>query len=286
MFKLNNNGYILVTNQKQKQMQENPIDNLSKFGITFQQKCISSLLSDKTFIEQIVDILDEHYFDNDAHQWIVIQIKDFFFKYKQLITLEAFKVKVENLESPILKMEIIQQLKLIYIKIKDQDIVYIKEQFLEFCRNQKLKTAIVESIDLLKVGQYEKIKHLVDEALKAGIEKNLGHDYHEDFEQRMTQTLRKCVQTKWEVIDKLLDGGLGIGELGVLVAPSGKGKCIGGNSEIIIQYEKIGFQIDDKITLWFNPFDKIEINDNFRYIYEIEKLLNSIVEIAGAGKIT
>jgi len=208
-------------------MQQNPIDSLSKFGISFQQKCISSLLSDKTFIEQIIDILDPTYFDNDAHQWIITEIKSYFNNYKQLITLDVFKVRIDTLSGEELKRSIIDQLKLIYQKIKDQDIIYIKEQFLNFCKNQKLKTAICDSVDLLKIGQYEKIKQLVDDALKAGMEQNVGHDYLNDIDERMTNIIRQTVSTNWEVIDELMDGGLGSGELGVIVAPAGIGKSWG-----------------------------------------------------------
>ena len=205
-------------------MNKSPIESLSKYGLSFQQKCISSLLIDKSFIEQIYDILDENYFDNDAHRWIVTKIKKYFNDYKQTITLDVFKIELDSLVSDELKQLIIDQLKSIYTKVKDTDIVYVKEQFLEFCKNQKLKNAICESIDLLKVGQYEKIKHMVDEALKAGMEKNLGHDYHEDFDHRMNDELRSTVPTRWPIINELMDGGLSGGELGVILGNPGGAK--------------------------------------------------------------
>mgnify|MGYP007048892516 CR=1 FL=1 len=44
-------------------------------------------------------------------------------------------------------------------------------------KNQALKNAIVQSVDILESsGDYEQIKQLVDEAMKAGIEKNIGHE--------------------------------------------------------------------------------------------------------------
>ena len=39
----------------------------------------------------------------------------------------------------ILKTTINEQLKVIASKAKDTDLPYVKEQFLEFCKNQKLK---------------------------------------------------------------------------------------------------------------------------------------------------
>jgi replicative DNA helicase len=82
----------------------------------------------------------------------------------------------------------------------------------------------MESVDYLKIGQYEKIKTKFDEALKAGMERNIGHDYGEDVEKRMTVMARSSINTKWEVIDGLMDGGLGPGELGIITACAGSGK--------------------------------------------------------------
>ncbi len=47
------------------------VDNLKKFGSEFQTKCISALVSDKTFIERISDILEPYSFETYAHQFIV-----------------------------------------------------------------------------------------------------------------------------------------------------------------------------------------------------------------------
>ena len=65
---------------------------------------------------------------------------------------------------------------------------------------------------------------MVDEALKAGMERNLGHEYLVDIEKRMSEMCRDTIKTNWEVIDQLLDGGLAKGELGFVVAPAGSGK--------------------------------------------------------------
>jgi replicative DNA helicase len=141
------------------------VDNLKKFGSEFQTKCISALVSDKTFIERISDILEPDSFETDAHQFIVKETIGYFLSYKELPTLAVFKVKVDGIQNDILKQSVVDQLRLVYQKITDSDLKYIKEQFLEFCKNQKLKNAIMESVDHLKSGQYEKIKHVVDVAM-------------------------------------------------------------------------------------------------------------------------
>jgi replicative DNA helicase len=52
-------------------------DNLSEYGYTFQLKVISSLLTDKPFLQQVSDIIDPNYFESQANNWIVEKIIEF-----------------------------------------------------------------------------------------------------------------------------------------------------------------------------------------------------------------
>jgi hypothetical protein len=202
----------------------NTTDNLKKFGNEFQTKCISTLLTDKSFIEQIHDILEVDFFEGDANKWIVKNTIDYFFEYKDVPSLNVFKVKLDKVTNDLLKKSIVDSLKLVYLKTKDSDLKFVKEQFLEFCKNQKLKKAIIDSVDYLSGGDYERIKSTIDNAMKAGMERNLGHEYDIDIDTRMSQMARNTIQTGWPEIDTILDGGLGPGELGIIAAPAGIGK--------------------------------------------------------------
>lgn len=257
-----------------------PQETLQRFGIDFQTKCIASLIADKSFMERIVEILSKDYFELDAHKWIVNETINYFFTYKDLPTITVFKSKVEQITSDTLKHSLAEQLISVYHKIKDSDIQYIKEQFLDFCKNQKLKNAILQSVDYLEAGEYDRIKHVVDEAMKAGVERNLGHDYLVDVEQRMSAVSRECIKTNWPEIDKLLDGGIGKGELGFVVAPAGIGKCVGPNTEIEVQYMETGISIQGnsgkEYTLWIKPFDKYQLNGQWLYGWQIDNVFFEI----------
>ena len=200
------------------------IDNLKKFGSEFQIKCISGILSDKSFLERLSDIIDPTSFESDAHQWIVKQTVAYFMQYKDLPTLNVFKIKVDGIENPVLKESIVSQLRNVYQKITDSDLKFVKEQYLEFCKSQKLKNAIIDSVEHLKTGNYEKVKSLVDSAMKAGMERNIGHDYMTDVDKRMSVMARNTVKTNWTEVDTIMDGGLAGGELGIITACAGSGK--------------------------------------------------------------
>lgn len=201
------------------------VDNLRKFGSEFQSKCIACLLTDQFFVERIFDILTPDFFESDSNQWLVQTTIDYFLKYKTCPTLQVFGIESEKIKSDLLKVSIVEQLKNVYRnQISSTDLPFVKEQFLEFCKNQKMKNAIISSADYLKLGEFDKIRQVVDSALKAGMERNLGHEYLIDIEKRMSEMCRDTVKTNWPIIDLLLDGGLAKGELGFVCAPAGSGK--------------------------------------------------------------
>ena len=204
-------------------MQEQ-IDTLSKYGQSFQSKVVSALLTDNKFIDTIGEITTPKFFENDANKWIVSEILNYHKEYRKPPTLDVFKSQLSKVDNEILKKTVVDQLKHIYTQVGNVDLDYIKNEFRNFCINQNLKNVILQSVDLLQAGSYDRIKDLVDAAMKVGVENNLGMDYIEDYDDRMQDLKRSTVPTKWEPINDLMDGGLGPGELGVVVAPSGVGK--------------------------------------------------------------
>ena len=200
-------------------------NKLTDFGHTFQVKSIASLMTNQTFLEQIHDILDEKHYDSDSLKWVVKECKNYFDEYKKPITLDVFKVEVSNIDNDILKTSVLENLKEVYRYFEAPDLDFIQDKCLDFFKNQTLKSAILQSVEILESnGDYEHIKRLVDDALNAGTERNIGHEYIEHIEERYSETARTTTETGWDVIDELTQGGLGGGELGVIVAPAGVGK--------------------------------------------------------------
>jgi replicative DNA helicase len=202
----------------------NTQDTLSKYGQSFQAKVISALLTDKTLLDTLNEIIHKKFFESEANKWIVTEIKDYYDEYKSAPTLDVFKVKVSNIDNGSLAKSVVEQLKVVYTQVGKEDLQYVKDEFSSFCRNQNLKEVIVQSVDLLKAGNYDRIKELVDKAMKVGVESELGHEYIEDYIKRIEEINRETIPTNWECVNELMDGGLGPGELGVIVAPSGVGK--------------------------------------------------------------
>ena len=199
-------------------------ESLVKYGTGFQSKIITSLLVDSKFIKQIVDILEISYFDSDSNKFLIKSIKDYFSKYKTNPTMEAIKVLIDEVENDVLKTSIVDSLRNAWQHRESNDLDFVKEKTLEFCKNQVVKNAIMESVELLETQKYDEIKTIIDKAMTAGMERDIGHEYITGFEERMTQQTRNTMPTQWDSVNDLMDGGLAGGELGVVVAPAGIGK--------------------------------------------------------------
>jgi RecA/RadA recombinase len=198
-------------------------NRLSQYGLSFQLKVINQLLLNKEFILNIRDSIQEEYFDNQSLQWIVTQTLKYFDKYHTSPTLESLHIEVKKLENEILKTSVIEQLREAY-KVDNSDDTYVREEFSNFCKNQQLKKALLTSVELLNSGMYDDIRLLIDSALKAGQDKNIGHEYSKDVESRYRPDAREVIPTPWSAINKLLAGGLGGGDLGLVFGGPGGGK--------------------------------------------------------------
>ena len=199
--------------------------NISEFGYSFQIKFIVCLITDKLFLEQIVDILDEKYINNDGFKWLVKTIREYYQEYKTTITMEVFKIKIQEIESDLLQVNVKDCLKEVFKSMEADDLEYIKDKALDFHKSQVLKDAIIQSAKILEIdGNTDEIKSLIDTAMQAGVERNLGHDYLVDIDARYEESARITSPTPWDIINELMQGGLGAGELGVVVAPAGIGK--------------------------------------------------------------
>jgi len=197
--------------------------SLKDYGPTFQVKVISSLLKNKAFLLNVRDILDDAYFEHPGHKWVIDETLKYFDKYHTTPTLDTLKIEIKKIDNDVLQTAVKEQLKLVYTTQYD-DQEYVEEEFSNFCKNQLLKNALIDSVDLLKSGHYDDIRILIDNALKAGADKNLGHEYVKDLESRYRESSRKVVPTPWDVLNTLLQGGLGGGDYGLIYGGPGGGK--------------------------------------------------------------
>jgi len=207
-------------------MSEQP--SFSKFGKNFQEGLCQLILEDRPFADQIHEVLDTNFLELSYLRTFVKQVFAYRDKYnvhpstKIMMTLLRSELEGETDTDK-------QQVRSYFARICNSEVEgrkYIKEISLDFCRKQKLKEAMMESVKLLQTSSFDEISAVINDALKLGSDNNFGHDYVKDFEARFQLKTRNAVTTGWHEIDSLTKGGLGAGELGVVIAPTGAGKSM------------------------------------------------------------
>jgi len=199
------------------------LQKLNSYGKGFQLKVLGSLLTDKTFLLNVRDVLRDDYFDSDAHKWIVNQTVNYFDKYHTTITMDVLKVELQKVENDVLQVALKEELRNSYQASQD-DLKYIQEEFATFCKNQEMKGAILASADLLKEGDFDGIRDMIERAMKAGMDKNIGHEYNVDIETRYREDYRPTIPSPWPILNDAIQGGWGPGDLIIMFGNPGGGK--------------------------------------------------------------
>lgn len=199
------------------------LSTLQQYGLSFQVKVLSSLIRHKDFLHNINDVLNSEEFDNPGHKWIVDQTLLYYAKYHTNPTPEYLSIEVKKIENEVMRVTVAEQIKEA-LKLSNEDREYVEKEFANFCKNQQLKKALMSSVELLNKGEYDDIRTIIDIALKSGSDKNIGHEYEKDIETRYRLEERAAVPTNWPHINDMLMGGLGAGDLGIILGSPGGGK--------------------------------------------------------------
>jgi hypothetical protein len=197
--------------------------------------------------------------------------------------MDVLKVELKKMDNEVLQVSIKEQLREAY-KASDEDLKYVEEEFSNFCKNQQLKKALLTSVDFLNAGDYDSIRSMIDNALKAGGDKNMGHEYNKDVESRYREDHRKIVPTPWESFNELLQGGLGNGDFGLIFGSPGGGKswslvALGGYA-VKLGYNVLHYTLElgaDYVGRRYDAFfTNISVQDITKYKTKIEDVVNQL----------
>ena len=227
--------------------------DLGYLGTDFQYKLVKLFIEDTTFFTQINSIVDQNMFTEDTLRRIVGFIKD---RYNDsgvppsYVDLELYvRTKVYDvitLDTILSTINLMREADLI-----GQDIV--KDEADKFFKQQNLTKAINQAVEIVKSGnvsRYYDIETIIKQALETNTGLDMGYNPMEGIDEALEENYRRVIPTGFTRLDKSLYGGLGSGELGVIIAPSGVGKAQPLSARILTPngYKTIGQMIvGDKV---------------------------------------
>lgn len=199
--------------------------DFSKFGRSFQDRLCHIILNDRAFADQIGEVLNFDYFELKYQRKFVGIIFDFKKEYEFHPPHDVIQTILDT-EFEKDGSELNKQLHEYFEKIKKQVVPqdeepFVKDKSLDFCKKQNLKKAMAKSYQLLQNSSFDEIQKIINEALKLGIDNDFGYDFIKDFEERYQEENRVVIPTPWHEFNKITGGGLGKGELGIIISPTG-----------------------------------------------------------------
>ena len=204
--------------------------DFSKFGKNFQENLCHLILDDRPFADQIFEVLDINFLELNYLRVFITKIKEYKKKYgvhpTRKIMTSIMRTGISAEQDSVQKMLRDYYARVLSREIEKTESGYIKDTALDFCKKQKLQEAMIRCVPLLKKSSFDEVAKVINDAIKLGTSNDLGYDYMKDFELRFEERARNPVTTGWEPIDEISKGGLGKGELGVVIAPTGAGKSM------------------------------------------------------------
>ncbi len=202
----------------------------SQYGKSFQEKIFQSLLSDREWAAQMVEVMDPSFFDVGYLEYLSDKFFSYYKKYKSFPTLSLMVTIVKDALSQrddvILRDQIVSFLYRIKTSPDVGDLAFVKDKALDFCRKQAFKDALEQAVDLIQTEKFDSVLTLMKNAVSVGLPSSNGHDFFDDIEARFVKINRQVCPTGLPKLDSknILRGGLGRGEIGVVTANTGVGK--------------------------------------------------------------
>ena len=192
----------------------------------FEECIVQALINDHAWAEQMIEVLNVDYFNIEYLKEISNIIFSYYSRYKRFPTYKMLgSVILNEVQDGVLK----DQMKTYMIRIsKDSgdDLSYVKETVLDFCRKRSLALALENSLALIEEKRYDQISLEIKKALQAGSERSVGHEYKNDVAKRLAaDAYVNVLATPWDEINKLVKcGGVAGGYVACVAALTGIGK--------------------------------------------------------------
>lgn len=210
-----------------------------KFDLEFEEDILASSLRDTAYLSQASRLLESHHFCTKNHAWIWTTIKGVWDRYKEPTRPKLMASRAKSDLRRDEDREAVLELASKLYRRKASSPKAALEVLERFTKKTNLHVAMEEAAGLLEFDDVESIDKMYDIVGSAvrktpQLKKYTATKWIEEFEQRQADRQHrkehpeeyKRIATGFKRIDKILGGGIEIGELGNMMAVTGKGKSI------------------------------------------------------------
>ena len=193
---------------------------------------LRNLVYNEEYLRKVLPFIEPDYFNDRSERVVFEHITKYAAEYNSLITKEVLQIEIED------RRDITQdEVKNIFGTINELediecDFEWLSDTTEKWCRDRAIYLALMESIKIAD-GQDDKknrdaIPTILSDALSVSFNRNVGHDYLEDYEERYELYNRKesRIQFDLEYFNKITKGGLPNKTLNIALAGTGVGKSL------------------------------------------------------------
>lgn len=217
-------------------MARNDKQNLGYLGEEFQYKLIHTFMEDREFFKDLNSIIDQNMFTNPSLKVFVGVMKEYYEKEEAVPSYTMMEIALNNKAHNDIEKE---TFKSVLIKIRDTEsdgVDYVRDLAEKFFKQQNIVKTANEILKIAGNGdtsKYERCVELLNETLNQGNRESLGNTVFDDIGETLSDDYRIPIPTGVGKLDEALEGGLGKGELGVIIGSSSFGKAQPLDSRIV-----------------------------------------------------
>lgn len=200
---------------------------LEYLGEDFQKQLIHTFLDEHEFFQELFPILNQNMFSDTILRTCVGLMKDYYEKYNAVPSYRTMETMLREKAYTDIDRDIHLATFKTIIESPTDGVDYVREKATMFFKQQNMIRVANEILRVAKDGdldQYDRCVELIEEASVVGTHDDLGINVIANIDEVLSDEYRTPIPTGIEVLDDMLEGGIGKGEVGLIIGPSGFGK--------------------------------------------------------------
>lgn len=202
-------------------------DNLGYLGEAYQYKLAHEFMENHTFFEDLSPIIDQNMFTDPNLKTFVGVMKNYYEREGSVPKYDYMEIELRNISHSEKETEtylaVLEKVK----EAPSNGVERTRDLAEKFFRQQNI---IKTANEILKVAgdgdsdKYDACVNLLNDAMTKGIHNDFGECLFDNISETLSDDYRTPIPTGIGKIDEILEGGLGKGELGVIIGPTSFGK--------------------------------------------------------------
>ena len=202
-------------------------NDLGYLGEEFQYRLAHEFMANHTFFEDLSGIIDQNMFTDPNLKTFVGVIKNYYERKGQVPSYDLVEIELRDISHSDKEIETyLAVLKKVHDSESD-GVETIRELAEKFFKQQNIIKTAHEILKIAGNGdtsKYDACVDLLNEAITKGVHNDFGEGVFDHINETLSDDYRTPIPTGIGKIDEALEGGLGKGELGVIIGPTSFGK--------------------------------------------------------------